>query len=176
MCYNDKNDSYGDNMNNKKEKNFKKSKVIMIIGIILLVIGIIMLIANIAAFQKAKRVYEEQYDIWFDKWWNDKTATLNDMPDNPTFDMGGGIVVSIFWIIISLAITFVGAGPFLNKNKIALDAEIMTRVNIEKREEQVTETKVETETTPARRRKECEHCGAKLNKGSYTCDYCGKEN
>ncbi len=175
MCYNDKNNGYGDNMNNKKEKNFKKSKVLMIIGIILLVIGIIMLIANITALQNAKRVYEKEYDIWFDKWWNDKTATLNDMPDNPTFDMGGGIVVSIFWIIISLAITFVGAGPFLSKKTSNIGAEIMTRVKIE-RQEEIEKTEKEQESITTRRKRECEHCGAKLNRNSYTCDYCGKEN
>ena len=163
-------------MKEKKETNYKKSKVIMIIGIVLLVIGIIMLITNISAYNRAKRAYDAAYDVWFDNWWNNNSATLNDMPDNPSVEMTAGIAVSVFWIIISLFITFVGAGPFLTRHSMHNGLDSVTNEIIHT-ETQTKESVTTSEETPApRRKRECSHCGARLNKNSYTCDYCGKEN
>ncbi len=160
-------------MGEKRKFDRKKDRIIMIVGIVLLVVGIIMLIVNISIFVDAKRAYEAEYDIWFDKWWNEHTANLNDQPDDPTFSKIAGIVVSAFWVFISLFITLIGAVKLMSKKSMDIKGEIMAKIHTVKPE--VSKEEIADEPT-TRRKRECEYCGAKLTKNSDICNYCGKEN
>ena len=162
-------------MKEKKMRSPKVSRVLLIIGIILFVIGVLWLIASISQFAQARQEYKEAYDAWHDAWWEDHTASLN---DQPTFPAGKGvpIVMSIFLIIGSLGISFVGAGPFLAKTARRYKNEITEALHKESEDKQETTPDKEESASTVSRRLECRYCGAKMSKGSHTCNYCGKEN
>ena len=159
-------------MAEEKKPALKISKKIMIIGIVMLVIGIICLIASIAGFISAKRAYDVAYDQWHDDWWYSHTADLNDKPDMNFAGNIFAIFFSVVFIIASIIVTTIGARPYMNK----FAAKYVNEINSYTAQTLETLNKV-TEVKPTSNRKTvCSSCGAKLDKGSSTCNYCGKEN
>ena len=75
-------------------------------------------------------------------------------------------------LIISLIVTVIGARPYMSK----FAAKYNNEINTFTANELGKLNKTEEPKTTASRKTVCSACGAKLDKGSSTCNYCGKEN
>lgn len=159
-------------MEQEKKSKLKISKKIMIVGIVMLVIGIICLIASISSFVSAKRAYDVAYDQWHDDWWYAHTADLNDMPDRNYIGKIFLIFLSVALIIVSIFVITVGARPYMSKFAEKYNNEINSYAT----EELGKLQKTAEEKPSVNHKKVCGYCGAKLDKTSSTCNYCGKDN
>ena len=149
--------------------NLKISKTIVFVGVILLLVGIVCLFLSITNFIDAIRSYNAAYDRWHDAWWNDHTADLNDKPTPNYFTKIIFIPISFTLIGFSIFLITIGARPYLSKFSQKYKSEISAYTS---QESQTTSQQKSTPTT----KRECEYCGAKLEKDSSICSYCGKEN
>ncbi len=129
---------------NKKSPGPKGLIVLRVVGIILLIAAIVLIILGIIA----KKQYDVAYDKWYDAWWNDHTASLNDKPDSSFVDYFVGAVFCIFGGVATL---INGFGNKIMQHK----AEMATYIN----------TTITSQFNTA------------LNHQStyYLCEYCGQQ-
>ena len=159
-------------MEREKKPQLKISKKIMIVGIVMMVIAVICIIASVSGFIRAKRAYDIAYDQWHDDWWYSHTADLNDMPEMNFVGNIFSIFFSFVFLIVSIIVTVIGARPYMSK----FAAKYNNEINTFTANELGKLNKTDEPKTAASRKTVCSACGAKLEKGSSTCNYCGKEN
>ena len=108
---------------NEKQNKLKISKIFLTLGIVALIVGVAILVVGILQYKEAKADYQVAYDKWFDAWWNDKTATLNEqpvMPGMPIIAFLGGFIA-----FLGLPCLFIGIRPFIMKMGAKMHSETM---------------------------------------------------
>lgn len=170
----------------KKRKFIVLSNILIVVGVGLIILFVILMFSSIIAFKKEREMknaefdqammeYEAAYDEWHDAWWNDRTATLEDMPTMPKkdgfsgFSSGEtlvyipGIMFGVSVLVAGIVIRFVKATPKHNKEML---------------EELVANTENQGDVVDDQkdgRPKVCPCCGGSLDSSSKTCPYCGRE-
>ena len=187
-------------MDKQKENKLKISKILLTVGVIALIVGITILVVGILNYKQAKADYQVAYDRWYNAWFNDKTATLNEQPKMPGIPVM--VIFGGFISLFSLVPIFLGLRPFIMKvgakmHKETLDyagddisaagvktievaqpviekgAEVITPIigNVaESISEGINKGK---RVSTGNSNKFCSNCGAEVNKKNKFCSNCG---
>ena len=161
-------------------KKFKISILPLIVGVVMLVAGIIIIVSANNRYSELKKEYnaslaqyEVEYDEWYDKWWNDHTATLNDQPKHPGFkpDFPAWGFVGIVIAVFSAPFLFTGTTTLLVSSKKKDNGQQQIANN---RQNSNSSSNNFLDLLIGNRKSSlCEYCGAKLLDGSVKCDACG---
>ncbi len=140
--------------NSIDKKNNIIGKILIVLAIAILVTGIVLIVSGIIKFVDLNKGYDVAYDKWYDEW-RDWNATVNDMPDRPSFPWT--IVLGIILLPVSIGL-FVG-GYIMNNVKQA-------NINgIDKGFDSLKEM-INPNT-------KCEYCGGVVAKANKKCPNCG---
>lgn len=178
-------------MEKKETTNLGASKKIKTIGFILLAIGIVFLIVGIIKYS----AYKESYDDWYNRWWIEHTATLNDKPSPPIFLF----IIGGLFTFVSIPVILLGFRPQLTKFGLKMSKEVidyagedMTDLGksavdvvspvIDKATDDIIvpsvsklTRSVKTTLNDSDEKMFCKDCGAKIDADSKFCNKCGKE-
>lgn len=141
----------------------KRNYIVLIIGVIVLIAAIILLVNGIKQKQQQDAEYQIAYDAWHKAWWEDHTASLEDMPKRP-----GVPVLLIFGpigIFLGLALTGTGLAVAFGKE---------TQDIIEENAKQATTFFANLNNNTIRPQKRiCKYCGSENKPEATKCSSCG---
>lgn len=161
------------------ETNNHSKKILIIpfiLGVIVLIAGIAMIMFGVNKYSEAKEEYraelaqyEIDYDRWYDEWWNDHTATLNDQPKHPGLEPGfpGVGVVGIVLTVFSIPCVLSGLAPLFAKKAYSQVKDYADSKDSDSNITNNSDLFIDKKTLT------CTYCGATIKSDQTKCDSCG---